>query len=273
MNSKIAIIIISHNAKDITTNLCNQIIKYTKSRYDLLVVETGSRKKELTDFPTLWLPDGIRATRGFNWGIDWFLFKESFDNDLVYDSFWMLVNDTIHPNYDVLTPMINFMNNNSDCGEIHPYIENSPSKFLHKTNSGLARKVSFCEFVCPLFSRKAIDYPPKGLFDNRFFYFWGIDYDLPKILHDINLRLYISNEVGIIHNAGTTTKLGADEDFKTMTDQFNVSRDNMIQGLKEKYGEKWYKVIYDSIPPDVSKSAYMDWIVNIGQNCKIEDLL
>ncbi len=274
--NKTAIIIISYNNKDITSNLCNQIVKYTKSDYDLLVVETGSKKEELTNYPTLWVPDSIRMTNGIKFGLSYSFWKdlnkELFSID--YNSYWILVNDTIHPDYDVLTPMINFMNNTSDCGEIHPYINNSPSKYLHKKeNNGPARKESFCEIVCPLFSKNIFEIENIDLFDSRFFYGWGIDYDISYKIHLNGYRIYISNEVGIIHNAGTTVRSGKDKDFKNMTEQFNTSRENMYVGLTKKYGPNWARLFYGSIPQDVSKDTFYDWIINIGQNCKKEDII
>jgi hypothetical protein len=154
-------------------------------------------------------------------------------------------------------------------GEIHPSIQNSPSDIL-RSHGSILRSESFCEIVCPLFSRKAIE---LNLFDERFVFGWGLDFSILEILFRNGLKLYIDDKVSVIHNAGTTVRNGKDEDFKTMTEQFDKSRENMIKGLTEKYGEGWYKVIYDSIPEDVSKNPYVDWIVNIGANCKMEDLI
>jgi len=271
MINKTAIIIVSHNNKAITTKLCNQIQKYTKTEYDLLVVETGSKPNEIvTDYPALIAPDGIRMTNGFNLGIFYMKQREKIFN-IHYNNFWICVNDTLHYDIDTLSPMVKFMNNNSDCGEIHPFIENSPSPYLHKKLDGKkARAESFCEIVCPLLSRKAID---LDLLDSRFYYGWGIDYSLTKTLYDNNLKIYVSNEVGVKHDAGTTTKTGKDSSFKTLANQFDVSRENMLKGLIEKYGEKWYKVIYDSIPNAVSKDSYAYWLCDVGCNAKKEDLI
>jgi hypothetical protein len=157
------------------------------------------------------------------------------------------------------------MRANKDCAEIHPYIKNSPSPFLNKDGTIVsnAEKVSFTEFVCPLFSREIID---KNILDNRYFYGWGLDYETPYLIHKNLKRVYISNEVGITHYAGTTTRIGADRDFKNLEDQFKSSRDNMMEVLIEKWGPQWGKVFLDAIPSDVSKEAYVDWITRIGRN-------
>jgi GT2 family glycosyltransferase len=274
--NKTAIIVISHNNKDITSKLCENIINTTKSDYDLLVVETGSKKEELTVYPTLWLPDGIRMTAGINEGIQYMFRKENYDLNInniktYYDYFWVLVNDTILPDYDVLTPMIKQLKENKDIAEIHPSIQNSPSKYLRRKENGKIRYVSFCEIVCPLFTRDFIQFT-EDVFDNKFKYGWGLDYFIPYLIYMNNKYLAICNEVEIIHEAGTTVKTGKDENFKSMTEQFNKSRENMLEVLKFKLGDKWYKKIFGTFPNTISKEEYIDWIINIGQNCKYEDL-
>lgn len=263
MLNKTAIIIISHNQKTITDNLCNNIITNTKSPYDLYVIETGSQLSELSSHATFWVKDGIRMTRGFNWGIKYALWKEKFI-DTFYDSFWLLVNDSILDNIDTLTPLVNFIKENKNCGEVHPFIKNSSSSYLKQTQ-GIARKESFVEIVCPCFSRKAIE---LNLFDDDFFYGWGLDYEIPYLLHKNKLNLYIHNGVGVVHNAGTTVTSGKDEAIKTIQNQFTVSRNNMIEILTKKYGNKWGEVFLKEIPSDVPKNAFVDWVENIGCNYK-----
>lgn len=265
MNKKIktAIIVINHNAKDMTTKLCQKIERNVKCPYKLLVVETGSRKEELTEYPTLWFPDGIRACRGFKKGWEYLKWIEQYNNDY-YDTVFCCVNDAILQEQDFLTPLVSFIRLNKDCGEIHPYFNsnsnNDPDQ--QKKNNGIARKESFCEIVCPIFSRKAMDI---GLFEESFFYFWGVDYETPYLLHKNNLRLYISNEIMVEHHGGTTAVMGKDEEFSTRKSQYDISRENMKQGLVKKYGKDWGRVFLDAIPPDVFHSkAYYNWVTRNG---------
>lgn len=266
MNRKIktAIVIVSHNAKEMTSALYEKIVRNTKSPFDIVIVETGSRKEELTNYPTLWLPEGVRMTRGINWGIKWFLWKEEHEA-VRYDSFWVCVNDAIFSEEDVLTPLVNFIRANKDCGEIHPYFlsnsNNDPDQ--QKKNDGVARKESFCEIVCPLVSRRAIEIPQ--IFDEIFYYGWGLDYSVPYLLHKTNLRLYVSNQVGVEHHGGTTAVLGKDESFNTRKSQYDASRENMKQGLVTRYGSDWARVFLDAIPPDVIHSkAFYHWVTRNG---------
>ena len=87
-----------------------------------------------------------------------------------------------------------------------------------------------------------------------------------------NKKSNFDDRISIRHEPGTTTKSGKDGEFNTLSQQFDKSRENMIQGLIKKYGENWQKVIYNSIPDDVDKKYFYDWIINVGVNAKKEDL-
>ena len=64
-------------------------------------------------------------------------------------------------------------------------------------------KESFSEIICPLIRAEAWNSIPD-LLDDDFFYGWGIDYDVPFRLHVNNWRLYITDSVGIFHQAFTS---------------------------------------------------------------------
>src|SRR5208282_4026540 len=229
--------VVSHNSKGITDTLCDSICRNTKVKSDLYVIETGSDLNKLSKYTSLWSSEGFRMTRAFNLGIQYAMIQESHLN-INYDSFWLVVNDTILDEVDTLTPLVTFMRINKDCAEIHPYVKNSPSMYQQKSGIIIsnARKTSFTEIVCPLFSREIVN---KYILDNRYFYGWGLDYEIPYLIHRSGKRIYISNEVGVTHNAGTTTRIGSDEKFKTMSDQFKASRENMIETLEWKWGKSW----------------------------------
>lgn len=277
MLKKTAIIIISHNSREVTDYLCENIIRNTRSLYDIIVVETGSDLDKISSFTSVWVKEGIRMTRGFNIGIHHALEKEKWNNydnneKFQYTAFWCLVNDTILDNdIDTLTPLIESMEENKDCGMIHPYIKNAHSPYLKKQEGSKITKTSFVEVVCPLFSRKAIMLDPNP-FNYIFKYGWGLDYTFGDVLYRNLLRMYISNEVGIIHNAGTTTKSGADENFVNIQQQFNTSRENMIKGLKYLHGKEWYKELVDNIPADIPKESLVYWLTKVGCDCSVEDL-
>ena len=262
--NKTAIIVVSHNGKDITDPLCKKITDNIKSPYDLFVIETGSQISKMSSYATFWVKDGIRMTRGFNWGIRYAIWKEKFDN-IHYDSFWLLVNDAKLFQCDTLLTMVEFLRSHPDCGQIHPFIDNTPCKPLKKQTPHDVRKVSFVEIICPLISRKAIDTIPN-LLDDDLFYGWGLDYEIPYLLHKHGFRTYLSDDVGVVHNAGTTVNTGNDAEIKSMEKQFTVSRENMVTVLKRKYGPDWARTFLNAVPSDVPKDALLIWLRDIGRD-------
>lgn len=266
--SKIAILVVSHNNPELTDSLCDGIIERTKGvEYDLHVIETGSNLNKLSKYMTLWVKEGVRMTRGFN------LLKKYADftakqKGYSYDAYHIFVNDAKFIDGQDMTSLLwTQMKNIPDCGEINPYQVNigPPHMRQNKMNLSGARKESFSEIICPMIRADVWNNIPD-LLDNRFFYGWGLDYDIPHQLHNTEWRLYISDSVGVFHQAFTSYREKEKTEEKMEVGQFvSEARRNMDIGLEEKYGKNWRRVIYDNIPQDVNKESMYMWLhVNDG---------
>ena len=266
--TKIAILIVSHNNPELTDSLCEDIIERTKGvEYDLHVIETGSSK--LSKYMTLWVKEGVRMTRGFN------LLKHYADftakqKGYKYDAYHLFVNDAkFIDGQDMTSILWKEMESNPDCGQINPYQSNlgHPHRRQNRVNESGARKESFSEIICPMIRESAWKDIPD-LLDDRFFYGWGLDYDVPHKLHLNNWRLYISDTVGVFHQAFTSYREREKTEEKMDVGHFvREARTNMVNGFVEKYGEDWRRTIYDSIPPDVNPECLYLWLhLNDGFN-------
>lgn len=272
MKGNIAILIVSHNNPELTNSLCESIIARTDGvNYDLHVIETGSNLQKLSKYMTLWVKDGVRMTRGFN------LLKAYADftaqmKGYKYDAYHLFVNDAkFIDNKDMTTILWEEMKANPDCGQINPYQVNisAPHSRQNKQRSSGSRKESFSEIICPMIRATTWNSIPD-LLDNRFFYGWGLDYDVPHQLHTNNWRLYISDTVGIFHQAFTSYREKEKTEEKMEVGQFvNEARNNMNTGLEKKYGVNWRSVIHDSVPDDVSKESLFMWL-SINDGFKIK---
>ena len=261
--NKIAILIVSHNNPELTNSLCKDIIKRTKGvEYDLHVIETGSNLLKVSKYMTLWVNEGVRMTRGFN------LLKQYADftakqKGYSYDAYHLFVNDAkFIDDKDMTTVLWNQMSSLSDCGQINPYQSNmtAPHLVQNKINESGARKESFSEIICPLIRAEIWNKIPE-LLDDVFFYGWGLDYDIPHKLHTHGSRLYISDEVGVFHQAFTSYRDSKITEEKLNVHEFmNKARDNMNDGFVSKYGNDWKRVIYNSIPIDVPKTSMYNWL-------------
>lgn len=271
-DERVCILVVSHNNPELTNSLCEKIIKNTKSvKYDLHVIETGSDIKLISKYTTLWVSDGCRMTRGFN------LLKNYADTVLKYKSnkkysaYMLFVNDAkFINNEDMVSILFSEMKKIPDCGQIHPYQQNIgyPHTRLAKVSANLTRKESFVEIVCPMISAKAWDECGENLLDNRFFYGWGLDYDIPYQLHKKGFRTYITDKVGVHHTAFTSYR-----DKKITKEKLNkqefvlTARKNMHDGMINKYGENWMEKMVKSVPEDVPDEALFLWLhFNDGYN-------
>jgi hypothetical protein len=260
---KIAILVVSHNNPALTDSLCEGIITRTKGvEYDLHVIETGSNLAKVSKYMTLWVNEGVRMTRGFN------LLKEYADftakqKGYEYSAYHLFVNDAkFIDDYDNTTILWQQMKANPDCGEINPYQVNIPQPHVRQNKMALTgcRKESFSEIICPMIRKETWDEIPD-LLDNRFFYGWGLDYDIPTKLHQTKWRLYVSDMAGIYHQAFTSYREKEQTEEKLEVGQFvNEARVNMYKGLGEIYGTDWKRAIYNLIPEDVNEESLHFWL-------------
>lgn len=260
---KICILVVSHNNKNLTDDLCENIISRTKGvDYDLHVIETGSEWDNCSKHMTLWVKEGVRMTRGFNLLKDYADFTAAMKG-YYYDAYHLFVNDAkFIDDQDLVTTLYKQMISLPDCGQIHPYISNMGHTHPRQRcmNTDGPRKESFVEIICPMISGNAWLVNPD-LLDNVFFYGWGLDYDIPYQLHKTGYRTYISDTVGIHHVAFTSYRERAITKEKLTQGEFiPLARKNMEEGFITKYGHNWKRIIYDGIPEDVNKESLYNWL-------------
>jgi hypothetical protein len=260
---KVCILVVSHNNKDLTDSLCHGIVERTsKVDYDLHVIETGSKLDNVSMYMTLWVHDGCRMTRGFN------LLKQYADftaamKGYQYDAYQLFVNDAkFIDNQDMVSILYEQMMANEEIGQIHPYIQNMSHVHQRQCNqnSGGARKESFVEIICPMLRAEAWNRLPD-LLDNRFYYGWGLDYDIPHQLHQNGYRTYVSDSVGIFHQPFTSYRdKHITQETMSQGEFIPTARTNMEAGMVAKYGDKWKRVLYDGVPGDVNNESLYMWL-------------
>lgn len=261
----VCILVVSHNYPELTDSLCDGIVARTKGvDYDLHVIETGSQIDNCSKYATMWISDGCRMTRGFNnlkAHADRLL---KYKSNQKYDAYMLFVNDAKFINdEDIISILYDEMKSLPDCGQIHPYQSNiyPPHIRLGKVTENSTRKESFSEIICPMISAEAWDKCGEDFLDNRFFYGWGLDYDMPYQLHKNGYRTYITDKVGIFHDPFTSYK-NKEKTKQTMDgSQFiQIARKNMHEGFTEKYGSNWMQSLIDGVPNDVSNESLYLWL-------------
>jgi len=263
----LAILVVSHNYAEITDTLVDTIRMCTPQddpnfKYDIHVIETGSDLDKVSNSMTLWVDEGVRMTRGWN------LLKQYADYTAAqagykYQAYQLFVNDArLLKDQDSVRSLYQDLMNLPDAGQIHPYQSDQPAQSpLSRQSGDGVRKVSFSEIICPMVKAEAWERCGPNFLDPIFFYGWGLDYDMPHQLHTNGYMCYISDKVGVSHTPFTSYR-HADKTQETLSqgDFMSTARQNMYDGMKEKYGWRWPFVLLNSVPEDVDSSALFSWI-------------
>lgn len=191
-----------------------------------------------------------------------------------YTHFWLLCNDTqlgsLGSTLDVL-----LMDMPEDACQIHPYQTTHPrgSPQGHTDDKiptywmypgSYSHNVAFVEFVCPLITRRFYDQclanfgcPPVN---PEFAYGWGVDYEMAYFGHQLKMKSYICDGVGITHHPGTTHL----NHEKTKVEDNNrmrvLARNNMLDVLEKNHGKNWGEKFANSArAAGVDPQAFLDW--------------
>lgn len=261
---KVCILVVSHNFRELTNELCRNIVVNTQGvPYKLHVIETGSHFSKFSQYATLWTAEKIRMTRGWNVLRD-YADRLAAAEGYAFDAYHLFVNDAhFLPQEDMVSTLYQQMMSLPDCGQIHPYQTNirEAGKLLRRQFQQGTRKVSFSEIVCPMIRAEAWRKNP-GLLDDAFFYGWGLDYDMPHQLHQSGYRCYVSDAVGVTHHAGTTYHHADVTEEALRYNEFQAkARQNMYERMNQKYSDAWPRVLLDGVPHDVDPQAMFDWLV------------
>jgi hypothetical protein len=188
--------------------------------------------------------------------------------------FWLLCNDTqLIEAGDTLGMLLADMP--EDACQIHPYQTTHPRgspqgrttdklPMYHMSPGSYSHNVAFVEFVCPLISRKFYDQclanfgcPPVN---PEFAYGWGVDYEMAYFGHQLKMKSYICDGVGITHHPGTT-HLNHEKTKVEDNNQMRVlARNNMLDVLEKNHGRNWGEKFANSArAAGVDPAAFLAW--------------
>lgn len=181
--------------------------------------------------------------------------------------FWLICNDAqLDENIDTLKTMMENMP--TDACQIHPYQHthpmNSPQGMKESGQQTKIHNVAFVEFVCPLITRSFYDKclanfgcPPVGAY---FPYGWGVDYEMAYFGHELKLKSYICDLVGMTHHPGTTHLNHQQTKVEDNNQMRVLARNTMLQVLETRYGRNWGDKFANSArAAGVDPQAFLDW--------------
>jgi hypothetical protein len=265
MSFHTAVLVLNRNMREMTERLIDRIRESnTKYSMDIWCIDADSDQEEVvtTSDQVFMLYDNPRWAKAFNIGL---IESQHFGHmkGTPYSHFWCVCNDAQMVDDEILATLIDGMPD--DCAQIHPYQMNHPrDSFQGRFTDGGVRASSYVEFVCPLLSRTFIERAQHHFgfpgIDPDFPMGWGVDYVLPYTAHYLGFKSYLSDDVGIIHEPGTTHANHVQAKVESNEDMRKKARNTMLDVLEQKYGKDWGLTFSAAASgAGVDPRAFLDW--------------
>lgn len=236
--SSTAIIIVNYNMPERTDALCEEINKRVKSDYRLVVVDNGSDIVNPSRFTGLSLEKNVQTTGGWLAGLD------HADTLGKFDYYWFLITSTEFTSdvYDILTPMVEFMDANKEAVGIHPALTgDSTTHWAHMITRGgdEPRRTWMIDNIASLY--RADWFNSIGRFDRDMTYAWGIDLETCYKARVQNRSLWIDERVRV----KKVTNIGYTMDRMNMSagDRSMRASQNMTEVLQRKHGSNFWQLM------------------------------
>lgn len=239
---KIILGILSYNNPIYTDRLVENLKSLIKIECEYIVFDNGSDSDKISQYTTHRSENNSRMTGGFNSIID-----VSFD----YDYLWLFTNDCYITTNDIdpLDNMLSKYLKYPDIGILHPSMDQRVNVCydIKNTNRKGVKIVTEYDFVCPMFSRKAIS-ACGGRFNDNLVCGWGIDYESSFLVRASGMKLAINHDLVCMHNTSSTYDQGLDCTYKNRNEFYDSAYKEMYSVLDAKYGVGWnykFKLLFN----------------------------
>ena len=253
----VAVLVLNRNMREMTEDLIRRIRETTDmAGVRIYNVDSASDEGQVARNADedIILPENRRWAFSFNRAI--------LTVGTGYDFYWCVCNDTRITDDGTLDRLVGTAP--ADAAQVHPHQKTPPRGSSQTPGGGGMHPSSFVEFVCPLLPGKFVrrcmaEWGMPGISDG-FPYGWGVDYEMAYLGHRLGLRSYVSGDVGIVHEPGTThrnherTKVEPDEQMR------RNARNSMLDVLEQRYGRDWGEVFARaSREAGVDPHAFLEW--------------
>lgn len=240
-NTKPVLGILSYNNPIFTDRLVENIqSSFDASKYNMIVLDNGSDGDKISKYTTHKITTNCRMTCGFNKIID--IANEFYK----YDHIWFFTNDCYfvkNTNGDILNNMLNKFSTIKNLGILHPCLSKEVIvcyDVKEKNKSGVEIVCNY-DFVCPMFSKQALD-SIGGKFDKNLYLGWGIDYESSFLVRKNNLLVGINHDIVVMHNTSATYDMKLDNKFKDRNAFYDSAGTEMRSVFNNKYGYNWFQI-------------------------------
>ncbi len=228
--------ILSYNVPEVTDRLFLNLRAVSCSYWPIIVLDNGSDPGRVSQYTTDHIQQNCRMTGGFNRALQ--LVRERFDADAV----WLFTNDCFFTRRVCpLANMTAWMQQYPEIGILHPALHPDVQVCYDIKHSGAEsglRVTNMFDFVCPLFTRKALD-AINWQFDSRLYYGWGLDFESSYLVRRAGLRVAINYDLIVNHETSTTYDRSCDAECRTRRHFYSRARREMRTVFTDKYGSNW----------------------------------
>ena len=156
--NKIAMVLVNYNMPERTDQIYESIVKYVKYDVDFYIVDNGSDLVAPSKYTTIWLRINMQTTNGWNMGI---CYANTIRNTLKFDyyGFWVWITTSSYntEENDILTPMINYLDQHPKTMAICPSIKNGDSWGHLKKEGNIPKEVIFVDNLATVYRTKWFD--------------------------------------------------------------------------------------------------------------------
>lgn len=239
--SSTAILITNYNMPERTDALCEHIEDNVRCDYDLFVVDNGSDIMPPSRFTTEWLEKNVQTTGGW---LEALKCADAVGRE--YSYYWFLITSAefMPASGDVLSPMVDFMDDDPEAVGVHPALSRDSVTAwtqLWARPSGGFRRTWMIDNIASLY--RADWFNEIGRFDPALKYGWGIDLETSWRARAEGRSLWVCDVVRMrkVNNIGYT--MGRMN--MTSIDRTRLAGENMESVLRGKYGVEWMTKMYN----------------------------
>jgi len=246
--SKIVIGILSYNNPSYTDRLYFNLKSVLKTECDIIVFDNGSDIDKISQFTTHRIENNCRMTCGFN-----HIIQAAMNSNTNLEYIWFFTNDCFfETSIDPLHSMISSFEKYPKIGILHPALSKNVKvcyDIKHIDRGGI-KIVCEYDFVCPMFSRKALD-AIGNEFTKEFYFGWGMDHESSYLVRKNGMKVAINHDLVVMHNTSTTYNLGLDSEFQNSNEYYTAAGLQMIEVMTKKYGHNWNQLFTQNYNEEV----------------------
>ena len=201
-SNKVAMVIVNYNMEERCSQICKNIKEKVKNPVDFYVVDNGSDLVNSSPHTTIWLRKNVQTSNGWNMGIA-YSNAVRHTNKSAYFGYWIWITSSLFDTTqnDILSPMVQYLEQHPKTQTICPYISNRTNSWPHLFKKGVVpREVIFVDNLATLYRTEWFD--SIRYFDPNEIRGFGVDMENGFLVRYCGYNSVVDDRVGIQKHSG-----------------------------------------------------------------------